>query len=176
MRGSGILAPGTQGRIVAPGAQGRIVAPGPQGRLADLAGGRVRQLSRNSTAVGHLNRARLRSQWASSSSTVTGAVTTTNALTVCPVYGCGAPSTAASATAGCAGEHLLDLVRVDVEAADQDQLAQPVDQEQVAVGVGVGHVAGRPPAVGVGPVPAVRPVAAEQVGAADHDLARVAAG
>ena len=46
-------------------------------------------------------------------------------------------------------EHPLDLGRVDVEAADQDQVAAPVDQVQVAVGVPVGEVAGAEPAVGV---------------------------
>src|SRR3712207_8550252 len=32
---------------------------------------------------------------------------------------------------GVRGEHRLDLVRVDVEARDQDQLAETVDDEQV---------------------------------------------
>ena len=71
-------------------------------------------------------------------------------------------------------QHLLDLARVDVEAADQDQLAPPVDQVQVAVLVEVGDVAGGEPAVGVRALGAVGPVAGEDVGAADDDLARVA--
>src|SRR5262249_33138279 len=58
--------------------------------------------STNSMAVGHLNLARLGSQGAPSSSGLTEPEGTTNALTVCPVNGCGTPSTAASRTAGCA--------------------------------------------------------------------------
>ena len=47
------------------------------------------------------------------------------------------------------GDHVLDLARVDVEAADQHQLPAAVDQEQVAVVVGVGDVAGGQPAIAV---------------------------
>ena len=38
------------------------------------------------------------------------------------------------ATAGCSCEHVLDLARVDVEAAADDQLLRPPDDAQVAVG------------------------------------------
>ena len=70
-------------------------------------------------------------------------------------------------------QHLLDLARVNVEAADEHQLLAPVDQPQVAVGVGHGDVAGREPAIGVGTFDTVRPVAGEQVRAADDDLTGV---
>ena len=121
--------------------------------------------STNSTAVGHLNRARLRSQCAISSSAVTCGPgrRTTNALTVWPVYGCGHAQRRRLDDRRVRGQHQLDLVRIDVEPADEDQLAEPVDEEQVAVLVGVGDVAGRPPAVGVGRAGAVGPVAVEEV-------------
>ena len=41
------------------------------------------------------------------------------------------------------GQDQLDLVRVDVKTIDDDQLAQTVDQEQVAVLVGVGDITGK---------------------------------
>src|SRR3954467_5223561 len=69
-------------------------------------------------------------------------------------------------------EHPLHLGGVDVEAADEDQVAAPVDEVQVAVVVPVGEVTGAQPAVGVGPVGTVGPVTGEEVGPADPDLAR----
>ena len=44
-------------------------------------------------------------------------------------------------------EHLLDLARVDVVAAADDQVLLAVDDEEVAVLVHLGHVAGAEPAV-----------------------------
>jgi hypothetical protein len=73
-------------------------------------------------------------------------------------------------------EHPLDLRRVDVEAVDQDQLTDAGHQDQVAVAVREGDVPGGPPPVGVGPAVTVRPVAGEQVRAADDDLAGVGTG
>src|SRR5438270_6594870 len=55
-----------------------------------------------STDVGHLNRASRRAAYSMMSSAVgvASATGTTNAFTVSPVYGCGIPITATSATAG----------------------------------------------------------------------------
>src|SRR4029077_3333225 len=72
-------------------------------------------------------------------------------------------------------DHVLDLHRVDVETRDDDELLEPVDEEQVARGVEEADVAGAPPTVLVRATGAGGPVAAEQVGAADPDLARVVA-
>src|SRR4051794_35941081 len=60
--------------------------------------------STNSTEVGHLKRASLRALHSMTSSALSCAPScvTTRALTVSPVYGCGTPSTAASAMSGCA--------------------------------------------------------------------------
>ena len=71
------------------------------------------------------------------------------------------------------GDHVLDLDRVDVEAGDDDELLDPVDEEHVPALVEVTDVAGRPPSVRARPVGTVGPVAAEQVGATDLDLAGV---
>ena len=109
-----------------------------------------------STRVGHLYRASDRAQWARSPSGL-GAVPgsgTTKATIASPVRGSGSPTTAASATSGC-----------------------PVDQAELAVVVGHGDVAGAEPAVGgqrPGGGVGVAPVAEEDVGTADLDLARVA--
>src|SRR5215210_2852925 len=73
-------------------------------------------------------------------------------------------------------EHLLDLARVDVVAAADDQVLLAVDDEEVAVLVHAGHVAGVEPAAahavlrGLGPAP----VALHDVVAADDDLADLA--
>src|SRR3954447_18160397 len=73
-------------------------------------------------------------------------------------------------------EDLLDLARVDVVAAADDQLLLAVDDEEVAVLVDLGHVATVEPAVldrvlgGVGLVP----VALHDVVALDDDLADLA--
>ena len=53
----------------------------------------------------------------------------------------------ASATAGCEAMHLLDLGRVHVEARHDDEVLGPVDEEQEAVVVDHGDVAGVQPAV-----------------------------
>src|SRR4051794_21962497 len=65
-------------------------------------------------------------------------------------------------------EHLLDLPRVDVEAAADDQLLLAVDDVEVAVLVDPGHVPGPQPAVGHG---VGRGVLALPVGAHDHRTA-----
>ena len=85
----------------------------------------------------------------------------------------GTPITAHSATAVDFADHVLDLRGVDVEAVDDHELLEPVDHEQVAVAVEEADVASSKPAVGIRGFVAVGPVAAEQVGAADQDLARV---
>src|SRR5580700_12089765 len=74
-------------------------------------------------------------------------------------------------------EHLLDLSRVDVVAAADDQVLFPVHDVEVAVGVDAGQVAAVEPAVadrlggGLGAVP----VALHHVRPADDDLAHLTA-
>ena len=75
-------------------------------------------------------------------------------------------------------EHLLDLARVDVVAAADDQVLLAVDDVEVAVLVDAGHVAAVEPAAAHrlrGRVGAL-PVALHDVVAADHDLADLALG
>ena len=67
--------------------------------------------------------------------------------TTSPQRSSGTPNTATSATAGWS-EHRFDLGRVHVLAAGDDHVLDPVDDEQVAVGVDVAAVAGMQPAVG----------------------------
>src|SRR6476469_6712903 len=75
-------------------------------------------------------------------------------------------------------EHLLDLARVDVVAAADDQVLLAVDDVEVALLVDAGHVAGVEPTAahrllgGVGALP----VALHDVVAADHDLTDLALG
>src|SRR5579872_7486103 len=75
-------------------------------------------------------------------------------------------------------EHLLDLARVDVVAAADDQVLLAVHDVEVAVLVDPGQVAGVEPAVadrlggGLGPLP----VALHDVRPADDDLAHLALG
>src|SRR3954452_20999759 len=57
------------------------------------------------------------------------------------------------------GDRILYLARVDVEPADEDELAQSVDEEEVAVAVGVRDVPGAEPSVGIRTARAVGPVA-----------------
>ena len=64
------------------------------------------------------------------------------------MYGCGTPTTATASTAGMLEQHVLDLGGEDVEARHDDQVLGPVDEEQVAVVVDHGDVAGAQPAVG----------------------------
>src|SRR5581483_10869408 len=70
-------------------------------------------------------------------------------------------------------EHLLDLARIDVEAAPDDQLLLPVDDEEEAVLVDVAHVAGVEPAAleRLGGGGRLLEIALHDVVAADHDLA-----
>ena len=73
-------------------------------------------------------------------------------------------------------QHLLDLARVDVVAAADDHVFLAVDDEEVAVLVHRGHVAGVEPAALhdlLGGVRAAQ-VALHDVVAADHDLADLA--
>ena len=53
----------------------------------------------------------------------------------------------AIATAGCSQQHVLDVARVDVVAAPDDQVLHPVDDGEVSVGVEAADVAGVEPAV-----------------------------
>jgi hypothetical protein len=71
-------------------------------------------------------------------------------------------------------QHVLDLARVDVEAAHQDEVEPPVDEVEVAAPVEDGDVAGGEPALLVRPAGRVRPVPEEQVVAADDHLTGVA--
>jgi hypothetical protein len=73
-------------------------------------------------------------------------------------------------------EHLLDLARVDVEAAAQDHLLLAVDDEEVAVLVDPRHVARVEPAVldRLGGRIVLAPVALHHVRALDGDLADLA--
>ena len=73
-------------------------------------------------------------------------------------------------------QRLLDLPRVDVVPAADDQLLLPVDDEEVAVLIDPGQVPGAEPAVGDGGCGRVRlaPVALHDVVAADRDLADLA--
>src|SRR5215210_978950 len=74
-------------------------------------------------------------------------------------------------------QHLLDLARVDVVAATDDQVLLAVDDEEVAVLVHLGHVARAEPALlrdGLLVRVVTVPVALHDVVAADHDLADLA--
>ena len=83
------------------------------------------------------------------------------------------PITAHSATPVDFDDDVLDLRRVDVEPVDDDELFESVDEEQVAVAVEEADVTRRQPAIRVGGLVAVGPVAAEEVGATHQYLARV---
>src|SRR4029453_15910993 len=76
-------------------------------------------------------------------------------------------------------EHLLELPRVDVVAAANDQLLLAVDDEEVAVLVDAPDVAGPKPAIGGQDLSGglrSAPVARHHVVAADGDLADLAGG
>src|SRR6185437_638820 len=75
-------------------------------------------------------------------------------------------------------EHLLDLARVDVVAAADDQLLLAVHDVEVAVLIDAAHVAGVQPAVDdrLGRRLRPLPVALHHVVAADDDLAHLALG
>ena len=74
-------------------------------------------------------------------------------------------------------EHLLDLARIDVVAAADDEILLAVDDEQEAVLVDVAEVAGAHPAAGEGRLGGlgIVVVALHHVDAADHHLADVVA-
>src|SRR5919198_3118473 len=67
---------------------------------------------------------------------------------------------------------VLNLLGIDVEPRDDDQVLLPVYQEEIAVLVPVGHVAGPEPSVDEngGGLLLLAPVAAEDVRPADQDL------
>jgi hypothetical protein len=75
-------------------------------------------------------------------------------------------------------QDLLDLPRVDVVAAADDQVLLAVDDGEVAVLVDPADVAGAEPPVGdrLGRLLGAPPVALHQVVAADRDLADLALG
>ncbi len=82
----------------------------------------------------------------SSSSVAAGpGFSTTQALATSPFIACGMPATPTSSTAGCAEMHFLDLARPDLEAARLDHVLLAIDEEDVAVLVHVGEVAGVQP-------------------------------
>src|SRR3954451_17699311 len=71
-------------------------------------------------------------------------------------------------------QRLLDLARVDVVAAADDQLLLAVDEEQIALFVEAADIAGRQPAVGVDRVArrfVIVPVAGDHGRPAELDLA-----
>ncbi len=70
-------------------------------------------------------------------------------------------------------EDVLDLLRVDVLTTADDHVLDPVDEDEVAVGVEVADVAGVQPAIleGAGRLFGLVEVAAHDVGAADDHLA-----
>ena len=74
---------------------------------------------------------------------------TTYALPTSPSRSSGTPTTATSATPVERAQRLLDLGRVDVEAAGDVHVLEPVGDRQVAVLVERADVAGVQPAVGV---------------------------
>src|SRR5690606_10734559 len=75
-----------------------------------------------------------------------------------------------------AGDAVLDLVGIDVEAADVDQVLLAIDDTQIAALVHDGDVAGVEPAVAHGRLSLLRPVpvALEYLRAARDQLARLA--
>ncbi len=77
---------------------------------------------------------------------------------------------------GMGGDHLFHLGRVDVEAGDDDEILDPIDEEEEAVVVDHRDVARAEPAVlGEGPLAGlgIVPVAAEDVRPSHPDLAGV---
>ncbi len=77
-----------------------------------------------------------------SSAVTFGSFLTTNALTASPELGVRHADHGAFQHAGVAGDHFLDLVRIDVEAGDQDHVLLAVDDLGVAVRVHHADVAG----------------------------------
>ena len=71
------------------------------------------------------------------------ACSSTTATTISPHSSSGTPTTPTSPTAGMAEQHGLDLGRIDVDAAADDQVGAAVGEEQVAVVVDVADVAER---------------------------------
>ena len=67
----------------------------------------------------------------------------TTATTISPHSSSGTPTTPTSPTAGMADQHRLDLGRIDVHAAADDEVRAAVGEEEVAVGVDVADVAER---------------------------------
>ena len=75
-------------------------------------------------------------------------------------------------------DRLFDLRRIDVEAARQDHVLAAVHKREIAAIIHPAHVAGQEPAIGEGSGVLRRavPVAGEDVGPADRDLAHLADG
>ena len=124
--------------------------------LADLAHARARQLVYQRDVTGAFRlRQPLRTPLVRARRCVGGAAgsaATTNATGTSSRTSSGAPTTAASSTAGWADEHLLDLDGGDVLAGDLEHVGAAAVEEEAAVGVAVGLVAGDEPAAAVGPV------------------------
>ena len=128
---------------------------------------------------GRLVGARCSRAYASSSSPVTcsSPVSDTNAITSSP-SGRRAGRPRGHRDRGVPGEHVLDVARVDVEPAADDEVLLAVDDAEVPVAVDRADVAGgEPPVVDVRCRRPLRwrpsPVAAHDVRAADEDLAVV---
>ena len=104
---------------------------------------------------------------------------TTNSSTASPVFSSGTPMQAHSATPGQRRRHRFDLVRVDVEARDDDHVLLAVDDLQESAGVEHADVAGAEVAVrreGRGVRLGLIPVAAHHLRALDADFAGLALG
>ena len=88
--------------------------------------------------------ASLPSSAAGSRASVTSApwVQTTTATTPSPKSACGTPITADSTTPGDRVDLVLDFLRVDVEAAGDDEVLAPADDVDIAVVVDLAEVAG----------------------------------
>ena len=80
---------------------------------------------------------------------VTSPCATTNAFGTSPASSSATGTTAASAMAGCASEHRLELRGCDLHTLVLDQLLHAVDDEEAVVLVGVADVAGVQPPVRV---------------------------
>jgi hypothetical protein len=102
---------------------------------------------------------------------------TITSFTASPDLSSGTPTTAHSSTPSASGHHVLDLVRVDVEAAHQDHVLLAVDDLEVAAFVEHADVAALEVAVGrhdLGGLVGALPVAGHHLRALDRDLARLA--
>jgi len=90
-----------------------------------------------------------------------------------PFDGIGFGDDGGLADAGLVEEELLDFARVDVEAGDDDEVGLTAGESEVAVRGEGAEIAGAEPAIGEGGGGGLgaAPIAGEDIGAADIDLA-----